>query len=64
MNEIIPEMIAACHALVFFNLNFPDKLSNSFIQHIYIQAIYSIYIKKLFFMKFKLLFNDILYFHV
>lgn len=35
MNEIIPDMvqmIAACHALVFFYLTFPDKLSNSFIQ--------------------------------
>lgn len=48
MNEIIPEMIAACHALVFFNLNFPDKLSNSFIQHIYTGNLFYIYIKKYF----------------
>lgn len=44
------QMIAACHALVFFNLTFPDKLSNSFIQHIYTGNLFYIYKN----MKFKL----------
>lgn len=43
-------MIAACHALVFFYLTFPDKLSNSFIQHIYTGNLFYIYKN----MKFKL----------
>lgn len=47
------QMIAACHALGFFYLTFPDKLSNSFIQHIYTGNLFYIY-KKLFVMKFKL----------
>lgn len=42
---LMVQMIAACHALGFFYLTFPDKLSNSFIQHIYTGNLFYIYKK-------------------